>query len=81
MDEEEQTENPFEQEEDELKTTVMGTISHGVLWQENNTYCLAYEGGEMEIPYFMQGSGIARNCGLFILVPDMVDGGVVEYLK
>lgn len=68
LDEEEQTENPFEQEEGELKTMVMGTISHGVLWQDNNTYCLTYEGGEMEIPYFMQGSGIARDCGFFLFL-------------
>ncbi len=65
---EELTENPFEQEKDEQKTMVMGTISHGVLWQDNNTYCLTYEGGEMEIPYFMQASGIAGNCGFLLFI-------------
>lgn len=68
MDEEEQVENPFEREEGKLETTVMGTISHGVLWGDNSTYCLTYEGGEMEIPYFMQGSGIARNCGFLVFL-------------
>ena len=66
--EEEQSENPFEQEDGNLNTTVMGTISHGVLWGDNNTYCLTYGGGEMEIPCFVQGSGIARNCGFLIFV-------------
>ncbi len=66
--EEDPLENPFEQEDESLKTTTMGAISHGVLWGDNNTYCLTYKGGEMEIPYFMQGSGIARNCGLLLFL-------------
>ncbi len=66
--EDKQLENPFEQKDEEMETTVMGTISHGVLWGDNNTYTLSYEGGEMEIPYFMKGSGIAKNCGFFIFL-------------
>ncbi len=64
--EEEQPENPFAQKGGDLNTLTMGTISHGVMWGDNNTYCLTYEGGEMEIPYFMQGSGIAKNCGFLV---------------
>lgn len=61
-------ENPFEQEEGDLQTITMGSISHGVLWGDNKTYILTYEGGEMEIPYFMQGSGIGRNCGFLLFL-------------
>lgn len=66
--EEDSMENPFEQEDESLETMTMGAISHGVLWGDNNTYCLTYKGGEMEIPYFMQGSGIARNCGFLLFL-------------
>lgn len=66
--EERQLENPFEQKDEEMETTIMGTISHGVLWGDNNTYTLSYEGGEMEIPYFMKGSGIAKKSGFFLFL-------------
>lgn len=62
------SENPFEQEDGGLETTVRGTISHGVQWGEGEAYHLTYEGGEMQIPYFMQGSGIGKDCGFLLFL-------------
>ena len=56
--EEEQSENPFEQEDGNLKTTVMGTISHGVLWGDNNTYSLTYGGGRWRFPILCKAPGL-----------------------
>lgn len=49
-------------------TEVMGSISHGVVCQSNaaEEEELKYEGGEIEIPYSVNGTGVAASCGFLI---------------
>ena len=60
--------DPTGQKEGEMNTTVMGSIRHGISWDDNSMYRLEYTGEEMNVPYYIQGSGIARKCGFLVFV-------------
>lgn len=52
------------------KQETIGTVSHGVNWsEEEKNYSFVYNGGQLEIPYGMNGSGICTSVG-FLLYMD-----------
>ncbi len=63
--------NPFEVESEEgQKTETAGSLAHGIVLDENagDTIMLQYNGGQMEVPYFANASGIATSCGFHIYI-------------
>lgn len=74
-----------EQEDPQNWTTeVIGSISHGVPMTGGEAVSLEYDGGEMEIEYRANASGIAQSCGFLIFIngipqPYKVDGISDDY--
>lgn len=69
---EESKTNPFQaQDKDTGIREIMGAISHGISWEKLDTEeagMLSYQGGELEIPYFVNASGIAVSSGFLLFV-------------
>lgn len=67
------------------KRETIGTVSHGVNWsEEEEEYSFVYNGGQLEIPYVMNGSGICTSVGFLIYIdgipqPYMIKGMDEEY--
>ena len=67
-----ETETNAENDEALAKTEYIGTLMHGVNWAlDEKDYSFAYEGGELEIPYTMNGSGICTSVGFLVYVNGM----------
>lgn len=68
-------ENPFEKKDsDNQETMVIGTIGHGMnntLVDENGKEYVVYNGGEMQLDYFVKAKGMS-SCGVGFLV--FIDG-------
>lgn len=68
----EETEKDEEYDEALDKTEYIGTLMHGVNWTaDEKDYSFAYEGGALEIPYTMNGSGICTSVGFLVYVNGM----------
>ncbi|MBD5544815.1 MAG: hypothetical protein HDR01_11410 [Lachnospiraceae bacterium] len=73
--------------DDELsnKTKYIGTLQHGVNWAaDEKDYSFVYEGGALEIPYTINGSGICTSVGFLIYIngipqPYMIKDTEEEY--
>lgn len=51
------------------KQETIGTVSHGVNWSEQEKeYSIVYNGGKLDIPYEMNGSGICTSVGFLIYI-------------
>ena len=80
------TETETDKENNEPPSEIgMGTVSHGVNWAKNEKdYSFTYEGGVLEIPYSMTGTGIGTCQGFLVYVngipqPYMIKDTEEEY--
>ncbi|MCM1161865.1 MAG: hypothetical protein NC412_11645 [Roseburia sp.] len=81
----EETESNAGDDEASTKTEYIGTLQHGVNWtSDEKDYSFVYKGGALEIPYFMQGSGICTSVGFLVYMngipqPYMIKDREEEY--
>lgn len=66
------TENSAGADEDAPVQQNIGTVLHGADWSEDEeNYSFVYDGGELEIPYSMNASGICKSTGFLIFLDGM----------
>jgi hypothetical protein len=68
------TEDPFQSKEnstEESATDTIGSISHGIAVSDNSKTTdgnILYNGGELELGYFVKAAGIANKCGFLVYI-------------
>ena len=80
--------NPFDfsdkDNDENLSTDTLGTLSHGITnfqYSESNEKIITYQGGELQIDYWIYAEGIAKDLGFLIYIEGVPQPYKVKSVK